>query len=219
MSLSHSSQRWLREHANDPYVKQAQRLGYRSRAVFKLEELAARHKLLQQQDLCVVDLGAAPGGWSQWIERQSQGHARIFALDILDMDPLPGVTFIHGDFTQDEVLTTLNQALAGHKVDLVLSDMAPNMSGVKNVDQPRAMFLAELARDFALQWLHVGGNFVTKLFQGEGSDAYIRTLRPHFAKVVVRKPKASRPRSPEVYLVGEHYHGSEDKVLELNRNF
>jgi 23S rRNA (uridine2552-2'-O)-methyltransferase len=205
MAQSHSSQRWLREHVNDPYVKQAQRLGYRSRAVFKLEELAERHHLLRRPDLCVVDLGAAPGGWSQWIERQTQGRARIFALDILAIDPLPSVHFIHGDFTQDEVLARLTEALGGQNVDLVLSDMAPNMSGMKTVDQPRAMFLAELARDFALEWLNEGGNFVTKLFQGEGSDVYIRALRPHFSKVVVRKPKASRPRSPEVYLVAENY--------------
>ena len=204
MAQSKSSHRWMQEHLNDHYVKQAQRLGYRSRAVFKLEELAERHKLLRKADLCVVDLGAAPGGWSQWIAAQNP-KAKIFALDILDMDSLPGVTFIQGDFTEQEALQALESELNGRQVDLVLSDMAPNISGMKSVDQPRAMLLVELARDFAFDWLTPGGCFVSKLFQGEGSDEFLRDLRNHFNKVVVRKPKASRPRSPEVYVVAEQY--------------
>jgi 23S rRNA (uridine2552-2'-O)-methyltransferase len=204
MAQSKSSHRWMREHFDDPYVKQAQRLGYRSRAVFKLAELAEKHKCLRRADSCVVDLGAAPGGWSQWVAAQNP-QARIFALDILAMDSLPGVTFIQGDFTEQDALQALERALDEQHVNLVLSDMAPNMSGMKSVDQPRAMLLVELARDFALDWLTPGGTFICKLFQGEGSDEFLRSLRQSFAKVVVRKPKASRPRSPEVYVVAEQY--------------
>ena len=204
MARSKSSHRWLQEHHDDPYVLRARREGWRSRAVYKLEELDARHHFLRNRPApAVVDLGAAPGGWSQWIARRTDGRARIVALDILPMDSLPGVEFIQGDFTSQEVFERLRQALGGVESDLVLSDMAPNISGMNAVDQPRAMLLAELARDFALEHLITGGTFVTKLFQGEGSDAFIQALRREFSKVVIRKPKASRPRSREVYVVAE----------------
>jgi len=206
-SRSKSSQRWLKEHFADPFVKKAQADGYRSRAAYKLEELIARDRLLKS-GMVIVDLGAAPGGWSQWLRQaldklDANRPGRVLALDILDMPPLAGVEFILGDFREDAVLQALQTQLGGQPVDLVLSDMAPNKSGVTAVDQPRAMHLAELALDFADQHLKPGGAFLIKLFQGAGSDDYIRELRCRYQKVAIRKPAASRARSPEVYALAQ----------------
>ena len=200
MARSRSSGRWLSEHFSDEYVKQAQALGYRSRAVFKLKELDDKSRLLKP-GVVVVDLGAAPGGWSQYAAQRIGKGGRIIALDLLPMEELPGVTFIQGDFREDAVLDELRQALEGRPVDLVLSDMAPNMSGNRIVDQARGMYLAELALDTAREILRPGGDFVTKLFQGPDVDAYVKAARALFHRVSVRKPKASRDRSTEVYLV------------------
>ncbi len=198
---SKSSQRWLKEHFADPFVKKAQAEGMRSRAAYKLEELIERDRLIRRPDMTVVDLGAAPGGWSQLMRKLMGDRGRVIALDILDMPPLAGVEFIHGDFREAEVLGTLESMLDAKPVDLVLSDMAPNMSGVDAVDQARAMYLSELARDFAQEHLRPGGDFLIKLFQGEGHDAYIRDLRTRYTKLVIRKPQASRRRSSEVYAL------------------
>jgi 23S rRNA (uridine2552-2'-O)-methyltransferase len=199
---SKSSHRWLQEHFSDPYVKKAQAEGLRSRAAYKLEELVERDRLLKP-GMVVVDLGAAPGGWSQWVRQALGDKGRVIALDILDMPGLAGVEFLHGDFREDEVLSRLEATLGGQPVDLVLSDMAPNMSGVDAVDLPRAMHLAELAMDFADRHLRVGGSFLIKLFQGVGFDDYVRDLRRRYAKVAIRKPAASRKRSPEVYALAQ----------------
>lgn len=198
---SKSSQRWLREHFSDPFVKKAQAEGMRSRAAYKLEELLERDRLLKP-GMLVVDLGAAPGGWSQYVRKAMGDGGRVVALDILEMPPLAGVEFLHGDFREDEVLSQLKEMLNGQPVDLVLSDMAPNKSGVEAVDQPRAMYLAELAMAFADDHLRPGGAFLIKLFQGTGFDDYVRELRTRYDKVVIRKPEASRKRSPEVYALG-----------------
>lgn len=200
MARSKSSQRWLREHFADPFVKKAQAEGLRSRAAYKLEEILARDRLLKP-GMVVVDLGAAPGGWSQLVRRELGDSGRVIALDILDMPSLAGVEFICGDFREPEPLAQLEARLDGQAVDLVLSDMAPNMSGMDAVDQPRSMYLAELARDFADQHLRQGGSFLIKLFQGEGFDDYIRDLRKRYTQVRVRKPEASRSRSSEVYAL------------------
>ena len=200
MTRSKSSTRWLQEHFSDPYVRRAQAEGWRSRAVFKLDELIARDRLLKP-GMVVVDLGAAPGGWSQMVRSRLGDKGRVIALDILPMQGIAGVDFIEGDFREDEVLKTLEKHLDGAPVDLVLSDMAPNLSGMTSVDQPRAMELAELAEDFAVGHLRKGGVFLTKLFQGEGFDAYVRRLRQRYERVSMRKPKASRARSPEVYAL------------------
>jgi 23S rRNA (uridine2552-2'-O)-methyltransferase len=206
-SRSKSSQRWLKEHFSDPFVKKAQSEGLRSRAAYKLEELVERDRLLKP-GMVVVDLGAAPGGWSQWVrqelDRCDPGKpGRVLALDILEMPGLAGVEFLHGDFREDAVLSRLEAMLDGQPVDLVLSDMAPNKSGVDAVDQPRAMHLAELAMDFADTHLRTGGAFLIKLFQGVGFDEYVRELRRRYAKVAIRKPEASRKRSPEVYALAQ----------------
>lgn len=201
MSRSKSSQRWLKEHFADPFVKKAQSEGMRSRAAYKLEELLERDQLLKP-DMVVVDLGAAPGGWSQQVRRQLGERGRVLALDILEMPALAGVEFLHGDFREETVLSRFEAMLGEQPVDLVLSDMAPNKSGVDAVDQPRAMHLAELAMDFADNHLKPGGAFLIKLFQGVGFDDYIRQLRRRYDKVVIRKPAASRKRSPEVYALG-----------------
>ncbi|WP_435105645.1 23S rRNA (uridine(2552)-2'-O)-methyltransferase RlmE [Arhodomonas sp. AD133] len=200
MARSKSSRRWLREHFDDAYVRRAQQEGWRSRAVYKLAEIDEKDRLLRP-GRNVVDLGAAPGGWTQYCSARLGGRGRIVALDILPMDPLPDVTVIQADFTEDDALTALERALGGERVDLVLSDMAPNISGQKAVDQPRAMYLAELALDFALETLEPGGDFLVKTFQGEGFDAYLAHLRQRFARVATRKPGASRGRSREVYLL------------------
>ncbi len=199
---SKSSQRWLKEHFSDPYVKKAQAEGMRSRAAYKLEELVERDRLLKP-GMVVVDLGAAPGGWSQWVRQALGDSGRVVALDILEMPPLAGVEFLHGDFREDAVLSALEATLAGAAVDLVLSDMAPNKSGMDAVDQPRMMHLAELAMDFADHHLRPGGTFLIKLFQGTGFDQYVRDLRRRYAKVSIRKPAASRKRSPEVYALAQ----------------
>jgi len=201
MSRSKSSQRWLREHFDDHWVKRAQQEGWRSRAVYKLAEIQDKDHLIRAGQV-VVDLGAAPGGWSQWAAPILGEKGRLVALDILPMDPLPQVHFIHGDFREEEPLQQLQQVLAGSPVDVVLSDMAPNISGMKEVDQPRAMYLAELAADFAAQHLRPGGDFLVKVFQGEGFDEFLALLRSQYEKVLTRKPKASRPRSRELYLLG-----------------
>lgn len=200
MSRSKSSSRWLREHFNDPYVKRAQSEGWRSRAVFKLEELIERDHLLKP-GMVIVDLGAAPGGWSQIARERLGEKGRVVALDILPMQGIGGVEFIHGDFREDSVLKQLESLLDGAAVDLVLSDMAPNMSGMTAVDQPRSMHLVELAEEFAAAHLRVGGAFLTKVFQGEGFDEFVRRLRGGYERVSIRKPKASRARSPEVYAL------------------
>ena len=201
MPRSKSSSAWLREHFSDPFVKKAQAEGMRSRAAYKLEELLARDRLLRP-GMVVVDLGAAPGGWSQVARRMLGDNGTVIALDILAMPPIAGVDFILGDFREDEALSRLEEVVGARRVDLVLSDMAPNMSGMETVDQPRAMHLAELARNFADAHLKPEGAFLTKLFMGEGFDGFVRELRQRFTKVVIRKPEASRKRSTEVYALG-----------------
>ncbi len=197
---SKSSHRWMQRHLNDEYVQRAQREGYRSRAAYKLLEIQEKDHILRPGQV-VVDLGAAPGGWSQVAKQLVGSRGEVFALDLLEMEPLPGVNFLQGDFREQMVLDRLMDLLAGRPVDLVISDMAPNTSGVLAVDQPRAMYLCELALDFARQVLRPGGTFVTKVFQGEGFDDFVRDLRSGFQRMVTRKPRASRPRSREVYLV------------------
>ena len=199
---SKSSQRWLKEHFSDPFVKKAKAEGLRSRAAYKLEELVERDRLLRP-GMVVVDLGAAPGGWSQWVRQALGERGRVIALDILDMPPLAGVEFLQGDFREDAVLSQLEALLDGTSVDLVLSDMAPNKSGVDAVDMPRAMYLSELAMDFADRHLKVDGAFLIKLFQGVGFDDYVKELRRRYEKVAIRKPAASRKRSPEVYALAQ----------------
>ena len=206
MARSKSSARWLREHFTDEYVKRAQAEGYRSRAAYKLLEIHEKDRLLQP-GLTVVDLGAAPGGWSQLAARLVGERDAVIALDILPMEPVPGVTFIEGDFREVAVLEQLLATLNGRPVDLVISDLAPNTSGIKAVDQPRGMYLAELALDFARRCLRPGGDFLTKAFQGEGFDQFLRDLRAAFAKVLIRKPRASRARSAEQYLLARNYRG------------
>lgn len=200
MSRSKSSASWLREHFDDVYVKKAQADGVRSRAVYKLEELIERDRLLKP-GMRVVDLGAAPGSWSQLVRQRLGDSGTVIALDILPMQGIGGVDFLHGDFREESVLQELEQRLDGNKLDLVLSDMAPNMSGVALADQIRAMDLADLALDFSLNWLKPGGAFLIKLFQGAGFDDYLRRLRADFTRVSMRKPKASRARSREVYAL------------------
>ena len=197
-----SSQRWLKEHHSDPFVKKARAEGLRSRAAYKLEELVERDRLLKP-GMVVVDLGAAPGGWSQWLRKALGDSGRVIAVDVLEMPALAGVEFLQGDFREDEVLSQLVATLNGKQVDLVLSDMAPNKSGVDAVDMPRAMYLSELAMEFADAHLRIDGNFLIKLFQGVGFDDYVKELRRRYAKVSIRKPEASRKRSPEVYALAQ----------------
>jgi 23S rRNA (uridine2552-2'-O)-methyltransferase len=199
-----SSGSWRQRQEKDPYVQQARKEGWRSRAVFKLEEIDRREKLLRPGMTC-VDLGAAPGGWSQYLTEKLKGQARIFAVDLLAMDALPAVDFLQGDFTEEAVLQELLDRLGEDRADLVLSDMAPNISGTKAVDQPRSVYLAELALDLARKVLKPGGDFVCKLFQGEGTEAFIADARRSFDKVRVMKPRASRPGSSEIYLVARNY--------------
>ncbi len=201
---SKSSARWLAEHANDEYVKRAQREGWRSRAVFKLEEIQLRERLLRPGIRC-VDLGAAPGGWSQYAVRTLGAGSRIVATDILPMDAIPGVEFVQGDFREPAVLDEVLKRIGESKVDLVLSDMAPNMAGIDAVDQPRSMVLAELALEFADRVLAPGGDILVKLFQGEGFDQIIRDARWRYGRVAMKKPKASRSRSPEIYLLARQF--------------
>ena len=197
---------WMHEHVNDPYVREANRLGYRSRAAFKLLELAQKDRLFRS-GMRVVDLGAAPGSWSQVLAQRLGPSSTIVAIDILEMQPLRGVTVVQGDFSTEEGLAQLEAALGAQRVDLVVSDMAPNLSGIEGVDQARAMHLADLALAFAVDWLQPGGDFVVKAFQGEGFDAFKREAASHFGKVYVRKPDASRDRSREVFIVGKGFAG------------
>lgn len=204
MARSKSSDRWLDEHVNDPYVKQAQKDGYRSRASYKLLELIDKDRLLRP-GMRVIDLGSAPGGWSQVVARKLGSKAHVLATDILPMEPIEHVQFIQGDFTDEQVFQQILAALGSEQLDLVLSDIAPNISGVAAADQAAAIYLLELALDLTRRVLKPGGNFVAKLFQGEGSDAWLQDLRTSFDKVTIRKPEASRARSREVYVVARGF--------------
>ncbi|MDH5327862.1 MAG: 23S rRNA (uridine(2552)-2'-O)-methyltransferase RlmE [Gammaproteobacteria bacterium] len=203
-SRSKSSRRWLQDHFDDPYVKQSQRDGYRSRAVYKLIEIQEKDKIIRPGQR-IVDLGAAPGGWSQVASQWLDNKGKIYALDVLPMDTIENVEFIHGDFTEESVLEQLLQSMGPSKVNLVMSDMAPNISGIRAVDQPKSMYLAELTLDLAQNVLQPGGDCLMKVFQGEGFDELIKRLRKHFTKVITRKPKASRPKSREVYLLARGF--------------
>jgi 23S rRNA (uridine2552-2'-O)-methyltransferase len=204
MPRSKSSRRWLDRHVSDPYVQRARERGYRSRAAFKLLELNERDQFLRRGQT-VVDLGAAPGGWSQVALEAVGPTGRVFALDLLPIDPIPGVELLQGDFQADEVAAALSDRLGGAGIDVVISDMAPNVSGVDVVDQARSMNLADLALEFAQQHLIKGGTLVVKVFQGEGFDAFVKAVRRRFGRVAVRKPKASRPASRETYLVARDF--------------
>ena len=204
MARSKSSHRWLGEHFSDEYVKKAQQEGYRSRAVYKLKEIQDRDRIIQPA-MKIVDLGAAPGGWSQYATELLGRKGRIVASDILPIDPLPFVEFVQGDFREDDVLQAILDLLGNERADLVISDMAPNMSGVDAVDQPRAIHLCELALDMAQRVLKPNGCFLVKLFQGEGSEAYLKDVKQHFKTVKIRKPAASRPRSREVYVLAQGF--------------
>ncbi|HSN52683.1 MAG TPA: SAM-dependent methyltransferase [Woeseiaceae bacterium] len=199
-----SSGSWRDRQERDPFVTRARREGWRSRAVYKLEEIDRKEKLLKP-GMVVLDLGAAPGSWSQYVTKTLGERVRILALDLLEMDALPCVEFIQGDFREEAVLARLEAALGDARADLVISDMAPNISGNRSVDQPRSMYLAELALDLCERALRQGGDFVCKMFQGEGSDAFIAAVRERFGRVRVIKPEASRPGSREVYLVARSY--------------
>ena len=204
MGRSKSSSRWMQEHFEDEYVKIAQAQGYRSRAVFKLKEIQDKDQLIKP-GMNIVDLGAAPGGWSQFARQLLVKKNKLVALDILPMEPLDGVDFIQGDFREEAVLEQLFSVLQGASVNLVMSDMAPNMSGNKGVDLPRAIYLGELALDAAKTVLTKDGSFLVKLFHGEGFEAFHNEVQRHFSKVFIRKPKASRPRSNEVYILAKGF--------------
>ncbi len=201
MKPSKTSKQWMREHINDPYVKQAQKDGYRSRSAYKLLEIDERDHLIKS-GMIVVDLGATPGGWSQIAANKVGDKGKVIALDLLPLNPLPRVEFILGDFREDAVLALLEEKLGGKQIELVISDMAPNISGIDLSDQARSIHLAELALEFSVQHLKPGGAFLVKVFQGVGFEEYVKEIRKHFAKVVSRKPKASRDRSNEVYMLG-----------------
>jgi 23S rRNA (uridine2552-2'-O)-methyltransferase len=204
MARSKSSSQWLQEHVSDPYVKQAQKDGYRSRSSYKLIQLNEKDRLLRP-GMLVVDLGSAPGGWSQVAGRIVGAKGRVVATDILHMDPVPNVEFIQGDFTEEAVLKQVLAALGGNKPDLVICDLSPNISGIDSADQASSMYLVELALDLVRQVLQPDGNFVAKVFQGAGSDDYLKQVRASFSKVSVRKPAASRARSREVYVVAKGF--------------
>ncbi|MFD1261263.1 23S rRNA (uridine(2552)-2'-O)-methyltransferase RlmE [Entomomonas asaccharolytica] len=208
MARSKSSQRWLKEHFDDPYVKQAQKDGYRSRASYKLLDIQEKDRILRN-GMTVIDLGAAPGGWSQVVSRVIGEKGKLIASDILPMDSIADVTFIQGDFTEDTVFQELLSVVGDAPVDLVISDMAPNMSGLRSVDQVKAMLLCELAFDFAARVLKPGGDFLIKIFQGEGFDSYLQSIRQAFDKVQMRKPSSSRDRSREQYLLARGFKGTE----------
>ena len=201
MKPTRTSKAWMMEHLNDPYVKLAQKEGYRARAAYKLMEIDDKDKLIKP-GMTVVDLGSAPGSWSQVAVQRLKGHGKVIALDILDMQPIGGVTFIQGDFREESILRVLEEKINNTPVDLVIADMAPNISGVKDVDQAGAAYLTELALDFSKDWLKPGGNFLVKVFIGAGFEEILQNMRQMFDKVVTRKPKASRDRSSEVYLLG-----------------
>ena len=200
MANKRSSRRWMHEHSNDEYVKKAQKEGYRSRAVFKLIEIIDKKHIIKKGDK-VLDLGAAPGGWSQVVSKIVGQTGQVIASDILPIEEISGVDFLQGDFTESSVYEKLLNMTKGQKINTVISDMAPNMSGQLSVDQPKSMNLAELALDMAIKTLIPNGHFVVKVFQGEGFDAYVQIARQTFKKVAIKKPKASRPRSKEVYLL------------------
>ncbi len=201
MKLSSRSKAWMQEHVNDEFVKRAQKEGYRARAAYKLMEIDDKDKLIKP-GMTVVDLGSAPGSWCQVVKQRLKGQGRIVGLDILDMHAIPGVEFIQGDFREQSVLGALEEKLNNKPVDLVIADMAPNISGVKDADQAGAVYLTELALEFSQQWLKPSGNFLVKVFIGSGFDDIVKRMRSEFDKVVTRKPKASRGRSSEVYLLG-----------------
>ena len=205
MARSKSSARWLDRQSKDPYVARAKSEGYRSRAVYKLQEIDDKYQIFQPQQF-IVDLGAAPGAWCQYVVKNVAGsHGKIVALDILEMEPIEGVCVIQGDFTENDVLNQLVESLNNQPVDLVLCDIAPNISGNKAVDQPKSMYLAELALDFARQYLGEGGGFAVKLFQGEGYAQYIQEVRSSFKRVSTFKPQASRKQSREMYAVARGF--------------
>ena len=206
MARSKSSNNWLQEHISDPYVKQAQRDGYRSRSSYKLIQLNERDRLIRP-GMLIVDLGSAPGGWSQVATKLAGEQGRVIATDILPMDPLKNVDFIQGDFTEESVLNEVLERLGGRKPQLVICDIAPNITGIDSADQASSMYLVELALDFVRQALEPKGDFVVKVFQGAGSDAYLKDVRSSFDKMLVRKPAASRPRSREIYLVAKGFKG------------
>jgi 23S rRNA (uridine2552-2'-O)-methyltransferase len=206
MARSKTSKKWLDEHVNDPYVKKAQIDGYRSRASYKLIEINEKDQLIKPGDIA-MDLGSAPGGWSQIVAPMVGDNGKVIASDILPMDGIVGVTFIQGDFTDEAVYERILETIDGEGVDVVISDMAPNMSGVKTTDQYSSMYLVELALDMARNVLKPGGNFCAKVFQGVGYEEYVKDVRSSFNKVIIRKPAASRPRSREVYIVGKGFKG------------
>ena len=204
MAKSKSSKRWLNEHFDDEYVRRAQQEGYRSRAVYKLTEIQQKDHILKP-GMTVIDLGAAPGGWSEYAVKKLGSKGRMIALDILPMESIAGVEIIEGDFREDEVLQQLLDVMGGAGADLVISDMAPNISGMEVVDIPRSYHLADLSLDLARQVLKPGGGLLVKLFQGEGFDAYLQELKHSFKRVVIRKPKASRARSREIYVLATEF--------------
>ena len=201
MKRTRTSKGWMQEHVNDEFVKRAQREGYRARAAYKLIEVDDKDHLIKP-GMTIVDLGATPGSWSQVAVQRLKGQGRVIALDLLEMVGIPGVDFIQGDFREQEVLTQLEKMLNGKLVDLVIADMAPNITGISSVDQANGAYLTELALDFSMKWLKPDGNFLVKVFVGEGFDDLVRQMRTGFEKVATRKPKASRDRSSEVYLLG-----------------
>lgn len=206
MARTKSSHQWMQRHVNDEYVKRSKKDGYRSRAAYKLEEIQEKDRIIKQGQV-VVDLGCAPGGWCQIAAPLVGKHGRVVGIDLLDMPAVPGVDFLQGDFREDSFLAEMMKMLDGRQVDLVISDMAPNISGQTVVDQPRGIYLCELALDFCRQVLAPNGGFVTKIFQGEGFDDFFRDTRSSFGRVVTRKPKASRPKSREVYIVASQFKG------------
>lgn len=201
MKPTKTSKQWMQEHVNDPYVQQAQKDGYRSRAAYKLLEIDQRDHLIKA-GMVVVDLGATPGGWSQVAANKVGDKGKVIALDLLPLLPLARVEFIQGDFREDSVLAQLEERLGGKQIGIVISDMAPNISGIDLTDQARSIYLAELALEFSVQHLKPGGAFLVKVFQGVGFQEYVTAMRKHFTRVVSRKPKASRDRSSEVYMLG-----------------
>ena len=211
MAKSHSSKQWLRRHVNDPFVQRSKREGYRSRSAYKLTEIDERDRLLKGGQV-VVDLGAAPGGWSQVVANRLGGSGRLIAIDLLEMEPIAGVTFVQADFTTKKGLAQVAAALGGRKADVVLSDMAPNMSGIPSSDQARSMGLAEAALEFAASHLAPDGAFLVKVFQGSGYDELLKAMRSTFAKVAVRKPEASRGESAEQFMLGRGLKGSKPMV-------
>jgi len=213
MARSKTSNAWLAEHFNDEFVKRARKEGYRSRAVYKLQEIDQRDRLLKP-GMTVVDLGAAPGAWSQYLVERVGRTGRVIALDILPMEALPGVEVLKGDFTEEATLKALLDALGGRPVDLVISDMSPNISGVDSADKARAMYLSELALDFAAQVLKPGGAFLMKVFQGSGFSELYKVIQGKFTRVVSRKPKASRARSAEIYVLATGFRGGESGSSE-----